>query len=323
MIPGRALHRLAGFVLPPDVCERIVDAQLADFQQEWALADSARKRVVTLARGYAAFLVVFISCAAGIRDLGSDERHAVNRVFAIAVGVTAATFMAGAIYAALYGGLARPEVLHTNPAMRPFWRRARLALLLGSVNWFLPIAVAFGLMSGIVTGLQRHATRASRRVVLLVAATLCVALFATTNWIMPLFITSFRFIGDVWTLSEHSGRVAVIEHARTNGPGAIRGAQVSYYLRWAFPFAPFALGLFSLSLVNQGRAVRVALGIAGGAAYVYVIRNVTRGTLVWDPRLPTILVAWWPNLMFIALALVIMLVSRRATAGANPVSCAT
>jgi hypothetical protein len=31
MVPGRALHRIAKFLLPPHVCDQIVDAQLAIF----------------------------------------------------------------------------------------------------------------------------------------------------------------------------------------------------------------------------------------------------------------------------------------------------
>ena len=44
MVPGRALHRLAKFLLPPHPCEQIVEAQLADFQHEWAGASSASQR---------------------------------------------------------------------------------------------------------------------------------------------------------------------------------------------------------------------------------------------------------------------------------------
>src|SRR5439155_23780037 len=56
MIPGRMLHRLAKFLLPPEARERIIDAQLADFQHEWRLAGSLDQRVSVLVRGYSAFV---------------------------------------------------------------------------------------------------------------------------------------------------------------------------------------------------------------------------------------------------------------------------
>ena len=68
MIPGRALHRLATLLLAPDVCERVIKAQLADFQHEWMSAGSTKSRLSTLIRGYAAFWWAFPMCAvSGLR----------------------------------------------------------------------------------------------------------------------------------------------------------------------------------------------------------------------------------------------------------------
>ena len=93
MIPGRILHRFAELVLPPDVCDQIVDAQLADFQHEWASAANAQGRMLILIRGYLAFCRVFIACAVGMRGLAADERRALRRVFMIALAATVLTMI--------------------------------------------------------------------------------------------------------------------------------------------------------------------------------------------------------------------------------------
>jgi lipopolysaccharide export LptBFGC system permease protein LptF len=71
------------------------------------------------------------------------------------------------------------------------------------------------------------------------------------------------------------------------------------------PFATFALGLFALSLIHRGRATRIVSGIAGCVAYFYLMRDGV-ASLVWTSRFPPILVAWLPNLIFVALALSVM-----------------
>ena len=55
MIPGSTLHRLAKLLCSEDFRHRVVEAQLADFQHEWANASGIGQRVTILARGYGAF----------------------------------------------------------------------------------------------------------------------------------------------------------------------------------------------------------------------------------------------------------------------------
>jgi hypothetical protein len=314
MVPGRTLQRFARFVLPEHICDQIVDAQLADFQHEWAQASSAHARALILIRGYLAFCVLLASCAVGMRGVAGDERRALRRVFAIALVVTALALTGVVMYAVRYLGFGRLP-LHASPAMLAMLRRERLLTLADLVNQLLPFAVAFGLVSGIAAGLQRHASRASSRVVLAAAVISCVILFAATNWMMPLGIQSFRYLRAP-TLGELGRSVAVVEQTRTNGPGTIRGAQLGYHLRWAWPFATFALGLFAISLKHRGRAVRIGLGIASCAIYLYILRAFVVD-LVWTSHLPPILLAWLPNLVFVALSIVIMTMSRRPAAEAS------
>jgi hypothetical protein len=65
MTPGRTLHRIAAALIPQETRERVIDAQLADFQHEWVDAKSAKARFAVLLRGYGAFWSSLPVCAAG------------------------------------------------------------------------------------------------------------------------------------------------------------------------------------------------------------------------------------------------------------------
>lgn len=55
MLFGRALHRLASARISTATRERVIDAQLADFQHEWLNAEGFTRRGLVLVRGYSAF----------------------------------------------------------------------------------------------------------------------------------------------------------------------------------------------------------------------------------------------------------------------------
>jgi hypothetical protein len=88
MVPGRALHRLAKFLLPPDVCDQIIAAQLADFQHEWERSASAKQRATALVQGYLAFWSALPLCATS--GLRKDARQLLIRV-----SISAAIFVFG------------------------------------------------------------------------------------------------------------------------------------------------------------------------------------------------------------------------------------
>jgi lipopolysaccharide export system permease LptF/LptG-like protein len=309
MVPGRTLHRFAKFVLPAHVCEQIVDAQLADFQHEWASAPSAPARALVLVRGYLAFAVVLVSCAVGMRGITGDERRALRRVFTIGL---AGTLVSIAVMAVAFMGTFHTPV-HADAARLAEWQRFRVMMFLNIASQLLPDAVAVGLVCGVAIGLQRHASRASRRVILGVALVSCVAVFVLSSWLLP---PAFRALSQVIrgqpsalpaavTLGDTWRGMVAAEHTATLGPGGIRSAEVGYHLRWSWPFAIVALGLFALSLVHQRRTVRIVLGIAASAAYLYLMRELPF-KLVWESRLSPIVVAWLPNLVFVGLSLIVM-----------------
>jgi hypothetical protein len=70
MIPGWFLRRLAKRACSQDFHHRVVEAQLADFQHEWASTSGAGQRVMILARGYGAFW-----CALGSSVLSGLRRE--------------------------------------------------------------------------------------------------------------------------------------------------------------------------------------------------------------------------------------------------------
>lgn len=314
MVPGRTLHRFAKFLLPPGVCEQIIAAQLADFQHEWASASSSSQRAFILIRGYLAFCVVFVSCAVDMPAITPDERRALRLVFTIAV---AGTLVAMAAMAMAFMGNV-PVPAHASPARIAELQRFRWVMFFNFASQLLPLAASVGLVCGIAIGLQRHASRASRRVVHVVAAASCVAIFVMSSWLLP---PAFRALSQVIrgqpsaglpaaaTLGDVRRAMVVIERTPTAGPGGIRGTEVGYDLRWSWPFATFALGLFALSLIHRGRTARIVLGISGCVVYFDLMRDLTQ-TLVWDSRLAPIVVAWLPNLLFVALSIVIMTMSR-------------
>jgi hypothetical protein len=69
MIPGRILHRLATRLCSPDFRERVIDALIADCQQEWVGATGRARRVGVLARYWTSFWIALAGC------LAYDVRH--------------------------------------------------------------------------------------------------------------------------------------------------------------------------------------------------------------------------------------------------------
>src|SRR5262249_54508891 len=63
MMPGRALHRLALRLLPADICQRVIEPHIADFQHEWSVTPSGLSRMLVLLRWYGAFWWTFACCA--------------------------------------------------------------------------------------------------------------------------------------------------------------------------------------------------------------------------------------------------------------------
>jgi hypothetical protein len=94
MIPGRLLLRLASALIPAATRERVIDAQLADFQQEWLLATGAMPRLIALVRGYLAFWCALPLCAR--HGLRREVRPFLVRLPAALAGLFVLFFLTGA-----------------------------------------------------------------------------------------------------------------------------------------------------------------------------------------------------------------------------------
>jgi hypothetical protein len=304
MIPGRALHRFAELLLPPHVCDQIVDAQLADFQHEWASAKSGPGRMLILIRGYLAFCMVFITCAVGMRGLAADDRQALRRVFMIALAATFLTMIG--LPMVLMGNVPFPA--HPDGARLLELQRFRRVLYLNAASQLLPLGVGVGFVCGIAMGLPREASAAARRAVSVTLIAATVAVFALSSWFLPV---GFRALSQVirgqastglpaaTTLADARRAMMAVQSSKTAGPGSIRGATAVYFQRWSWPCSTFVLGLFALSLAHRGRAVRMIVGLAGCIVYFYLVRDLTQA-LVWQSALAPAMLAWTPNLLFLA-----------------------
>ena len=179
MVPGRALHRIAKFLLPPHVCDQIVDAQLADFQHEWASAPD-QPRVLILARGYYGFWRAVLGCALHIGKMDSGDRRSLNRILAVCLGIT--------ILATAWWAI--PHVLMGTPVSdgsKQFagLHRVQARVLNTWITGMLPIAAAFGAAVGLAT-LPAETARRMRFPVLLVAIAGSIGLALAVGWILPL-----------------------------------------------------------------------------------------------------------------------------------------
>src|SRR3954452_21179807 len=140
MVPGRTLHRVAKVLLPSHVCEQVVDAQLADFQHEWASAHSFARQTLVLARGYSAFLWSCALCVVDMRGQSAvGDGRALIRVLGISFVAASATIAAMVISFSHF-----PFLIHASSETLVAVRWARVASVASSV----PLAVPFGFMLG-------------------------------------------------------------------------------------------------------------------------------------------------------------------------------
>ena len=95
MIPGRTLHRIAAALIPQETRERVIDAQLADFQHEWLSATSLKVRLAVLLHGYAAFWWILPVC--GFRSARRETMQTLLQAIAVLAFVAmVASLIAGA-----------------------------------------------------------------------------------------------------------------------------------------------------------------------------------------------------------------------------------
>lgn len=308
MVPGRMLQRLARFLLPPDVCERIIDAQLADFQYEWARSLSSQHRALILVRGYMSAWTVLVSCAVGVHGASVQERRTLSRVMTIFVLATA-----GMLALMVLPGLPHNPRYATTAERLAAFQRMRWLVALNVSTSALPLALPVGFLLGAIFGLRGPSvSHRVRRAVLLLAFACCVGAFVTLAWLMPASNRSFGVAAAAavgadyyprgaydFTITELPQRAKMLRR-----DGEVRQSLrflFKYHERWSLACATFVLAILGLLVVHQRTAVRVGLGIAACGIY-YLAMGLTQSAALIGV-VPVVILAWLPNVFVLGFAL--------------------
>lgn len=289
--PGRRLRAFAARWFGARTMERIVDPAIADLQLEPSMAN------------YMAVLKVMVVCASHeVRMSGSDwtsgERRAALRALAAAALVT---------------------LLVTIGLEAPFaWRQDRFdpKFVLYLAPQALPLAMSIGVTLGMLFGLEgRSSSRRVTRWLLGVAFVASVVSFGDLGWVMPTSNQAFRIavsgnsevmrgvsemtLGELWHLASPD-------------------AAFNFHMRWALGWSPLVLAVFALALV-QWRTTRWAAGVAAvfALAGYYMLLYGGRAWVLAE-RVPPYAAAWFPNVAFLVLTLLLAGAARcRRSSGAS------
>jgi lipopolysaccharide export LptBFGC system permease protein LptF len=308
---------LSRLLLPADVCERVINAQLADFQHEWASSSGAHYRALILARGYLSAWVVLISCAAGIRGVANEERRALLQVLTIFVLATA-----GMLALMVLPGLPHTPS-HASAERLAAFQRVRWLAAFNAIPPALPLAVPVGFMVGALFGLRGPSvSHRVRRLVLLLAFACCVGAFVTLAWVTPLSERSFGIARAAavgidyypkgayeFTITELPQRAEMLQRE-----GETRQSLrflFHYHRRWSLACATLVLAILGLFVAERRTAVRLGLGV-GACAIYYLLMGVTQSGGAID-LIPVVVLAWLPNVVVLGFAMAVRVRSSSAT----------
>ena len=308
MIPGRILHRLALRCCSERTRALVIESVIADLQHEWMHAHSARRGLV-LGRGYAAFWFAFALC--GMRSLmplvmEPDDRRAVGRALTWALMLVAGMTCA----------LSIAPLLEVPAGSSIGFKRSYLVAVIPQA---LPLAIPAGLTLGIILGFARRpVSRASAKVILMIAALCSIASLVTIGWIMPAANQSFRVAlsrsaGDSGdpkrghnelTLGELRREVAIAGTLREML--RVRQLSAEFHIRWAIPCATLLLAAFALSVLNRFRsAARLTLTMVTCAVFALWFVLLSAGHSSIGSGVPPFAGIWLPNLALVAGLLVL------------------
>lgn len=303
MIPGRLLHRLATALCCPGTLERIVEPAIADLQNEYARSGTSpvMQRAWILLAGYVAVLTVLVICAFDPRIAGDDRRdvrRTLNWTFICMTGVMA---------------------LLALPALKSGEDGITLRQLLPQA---LPLAIPIGLTFGIALGLPGRAiSRASARVVVVVALAASLVSFGMISWIVPATSQAARdemawSAGDrlvpkgpaELTLVELNREMTTAEVQRH--PRIARHFAWTFHMRLALAVASVVLAVLFLVTFSAGSLVRGVFAFLVCFEY-WVLLYMGEFLGVYEQAIPAFVAAWLPNIVF-ASAAALMTALRRS-----------
>jgi hypothetical protein len=315
--PGARLRSLAARLLDPSTMERLIDPAIADLQHEHEAAIRSglvwRGRWIRLA-GCSAFWKVAVIAAAS-RALHertvTDDRSVGRTVGFSLLAIIALTALL------LWPGFSTFHRRGTGTAVR---------LVLYLVPQALAIALPLGLVFGILLGLRDRASTTGVKWTIAALAIGCsVAAFIIVGWLMPASNQAFRELSAGRRLVRGFNELTLGELGSGDPARGVRliwGGATARRIAWEFHFrvalacAPLVLGLFSLGVTTAMRRNHgwLAMGLAAlttSSGYYALLFSSHQAGVYVDWVLPVV-AAWTPNLVFLAIALLLF---RRPLAG--------
>jgi hypothetical protein len=303
MIPGRALHRLAGRICGTSTLERIIEPAIADLQKEYEAQTRVFARAWVLFVGYFAIIKVISICAVNVSPATNEERRAIVRTcvwcVCIVSGMTALLIV--------------PPYYHFAHAIRGWYPAMTL------VPQAAPLAIPVGIALGVAFGLSVRPTLKLVKGVLLGAAAASALSFYVLVWAMPAGNQAFREIAFRAINTEHQGPVLLQkgynemtfselrrEIARFTAYGDARQARAAaFYLHLRIALSAATLALVSLLLVVRpnNHVARAVIAFAACGIYWILMLGGEWGTSrgYVSPSLG----AWLANIVLVASAIVI------------------
>lgn len=109
------------------------------------------------------------------------------------------------------------------------------------------------------------------------------------------------------TMTNHE-LVAYIDKQRLRGSGNVKVFEVEYHKRFADPFASFILATIGLCMSFRKRkgGMGGSLGIGLALSAIYVLLQTISSTFAINSNWPSALAAWFPNLLFALIAIVLV-----------------
>jgi hypothetical protein len=309
--PGAWLRSVATRFFDPSTMERLIDPAIADLQHEHD--DAIRRGLVWRGRWLYAVgciavwkVIAASATAASTRAIG-DWACADGCALWRTIRYSLATI---AVVVALLIWPPLSSYSHRIPANKVAW------MVIYLVPQALLVAIPLGLMFGILSGLRgRVATKRVRRSVAALAIVCSIATLVLATWTMPAANQAFRELMAGHRLQRGFNEMTLGELARTPAENiwavsaTANRLAFEFHFRLAVAFASLALGPFAMAVTAAWRGAYRTRGlvIVGALTSItyYVLLFWAREAGYAADQQANVAVAWIPNLVFLALTLLL------------------
>jgi lipopolysaccharide export LptBFGC system permease protein LptF len=312
--PGVRLRSLASRVFHPNTMEYVIGPVLADLQLECTTRQASRwRRSWVCLRAYlffwnAVFAHLWRSLIEGSVERTAEDQLAMRRVFinAAAIGAIVTALLMAPAWFNRPGSAALPR--------SAFDTDIALALLL--IPQASPISIPAGMLFGILWAVRNPATRSIRRMIIVFGIVCSVFSAGMIGWVIPEANQAYRVV--VYQSMQRDGhllekganelswrelRDQINETNTRGGSPETRLVRLAFHTRMALLATPLIFAMFALLLVRRPRPFASCfLGLLLFVGY-YTLMVLSRR--VADGTLSPIAVAWMPNLIVLALSLLL------------------